>query len=209
MDDPEQTKAGLRAAFTKLLELDFDRLLLAHGQPIFAGGKQALAEFVGGMRPRARAFALAIVGDDAVAVAGRRAAAAPRSRASRFAGHQTADGQPDDIRIRARRSRSASSAPTRAGIVGKVINSYSLSVTGPAGANCKGSPSRRGCAGRQGRHRADRDRPGATGRQLVRWSLHRARVRDPASLLQARRRLPAVREGRRDRRPRTSFSVSR
>ena len=30
-------------------------------------------------------------------------------------------------------------APTRAGIVGKVIDSYSLSVTGPAGANCKGS----------------------------------------------------------------------
>jgi hypothetical protein len=30
-------------------------------------------------------------------------------------------------------------APTRAGIVGKVIDSFSLSVTGPAGANCKGS----------------------------------------------------------------------
>ena len=30
-------------------------------------------------------------------------------------------------------------APTRAGIDGKVINSYSLSVTGPSGANCKGS----------------------------------------------------------------------
>jgi glyoxylase-like metal-dependent hydrolase (beta-lactamase superfamily II) len=47
MDDPEQTKAGLRVAFTKLLELDFDRLLLAHGQPIIVGGKQALAGFVG------------------------------------------------------------------------------------------------------------------------------------------------------------------
>ena len=47
MDDPEQTKAGLRAAFAKLLELDFDRLLLAHGQPILTGGKQALAAFVG------------------------------------------------------------------------------------------------------------------------------------------------------------------
>ena len=47
MDDPEQTKAGLRAAFAALLELDFDRLLLAHGQPILAGGKQALAAFVG------------------------------------------------------------------------------------------------------------------------------------------------------------------
>jgi hypothetical protein len=30
-------------------------------------------------------------------------------------------------------------APTRAGIVGKVIDSFSLSVTGPAGADCKGS----------------------------------------------------------------------
>jgi hypothetical protein len=46
MDDPEQTKAGLRAAFTKLLELDFDRLLLAHGTPILTDGKQALAAFV-------------------------------------------------------------------------------------------------------------------------------------------------------------------
>jgi glyoxylase-like metal-dependent hydrolase (beta-lactamase superfamily II) len=46
MDEPEQTKAGLRAAFAKLLELDFDRLLLAHGQPILTGGKQALAAFV-------------------------------------------------------------------------------------------------------------------------------------------------------------------
>jgi hypothetical protein len=35
-------------------------------------------------------------------------------------------------------------APTRAGIVGKVIDSYSLSVTGPAGANCKGSDERAG-----------------------------------------------------------------
>jgi hypothetical protein len=48
MDDPERTKASLRAAFTKLLELDFDRLLLAHGQPILVGGKQALTAFVGG-----------------------------------------------------------------------------------------------------------------------------------------------------------------
>jgi hypothetical protein len=30
-------------------------------------------------------------------------------------------------------------APTRAGIQGKVIDSYSLSVTGPAGTSCKGS----------------------------------------------------------------------
>jgi hypothetical protein len=35
-------------------------------------------------------------------------------------------------------------APTRAGIVGKVIDSFSLSVTGPAGANCKGSAEQAG-----------------------------------------------------------------
>ena len=35
-------------------------------------------------------------------------------------------------------------APTRAGIVGKVIDSFSLSVTGPAGENCKGSEERAG-----------------------------------------------------------------
>jgi hypothetical protein len=35
-------------------------------------------------------------------------------------------------------------SPTRTGIVGKVIDSYSLSVTGPAGANCKGSHERAG-----------------------------------------------------------------
>lgn len=45
MDDPEQTKQGLRAAYSKLLELDFDRLLLAHGAPVTQGGKAALREF--------------------------------------------------------------------------------------------------------------------------------------------------------------------
>jgi hypothetical protein len=35
-------------------------------------------------------------------------------------------------------------APNRAGRVGKVIDSYSLSVTGPAGANCKGSAEQAG-----------------------------------------------------------------
>jgi hypothetical protein len=47
MDEPEATKAGLRAAYAKLLELDFDRLLLAHGPPVVSGGKRALAEFAG------------------------------------------------------------------------------------------------------------------------------------------------------------------
>jgi hypothetical protein len=47
MDDPEQTKSGLLAAYGSLLELDFDLLLLAHGGPL-PDGKQALRQFVGG-----------------------------------------------------------------------------------------------------------------------------------------------------------------
>jgi hypothetical protein len=41
-------------------------------------------------------------------------------------------------------------APNRAGIVGKVIDSFSLSVTGPAGANCKGSDERAGTPAAKG-----------------------------------------------------------
>jgi hypothetical protein len=47
MDDPERTKAGLRDAYRGLLELDFDHLLLAHGDPIVGGGKDALRGFLG------------------------------------------------------------------------------------------------------------------------------------------------------------------
>jgi glyoxylase-like metal-dependent hydrolase (beta-lactamase superfamily II) len=46
MDDPEQTKRGLAAALERLLDVDFDTLLFAHGQPIVGGGKQALREFL-------------------------------------------------------------------------------------------------------------------------------------------------------------------
>jgi hypothetical protein len=46
MDDPEKTKRGLRAAYGRLLKLDFDTLLLAHGEPIVSGGKNALRDFV-------------------------------------------------------------------------------------------------------------------------------------------------------------------
>lgn len=45
MDDPEQTKRGLREAYGRLLELDFDVLLLAHGTPVVGDAKKALAEF--------------------------------------------------------------------------------------------------------------------------------------------------------------------
>jgi hypothetical protein len=48
MDDPEQTKAGLREAYDRLLQLDFDLLLLAHGDPVVGNGKEALRAFVHG-----------------------------------------------------------------------------------------------------------------------------------------------------------------
>ncbi len=46
MDDPEQTKAGLREAYAALLDLDFDLLLLAHGDPVVGGARDALRAFV-------------------------------------------------------------------------------------------------------------------------------------------------------------------
>jgi hypothetical protein len=46
MDEPEQTKLGLKEAYRGLLQLEFDLLLLAHGQPIAPGGKEALRQFV-------------------------------------------------------------------------------------------------------------------------------------------------------------------
>jgi glyoxylase-like metal-dependent hydrolase (beta-lactamase superfamily II) len=46
MDDPERTKQGLRDAYRRVLELDFDLLLLAHGAPIVGGAREALSGFV-------------------------------------------------------------------------------------------------------------------------------------------------------------------
>ncbi len=48
MDDPERTKEGLREAYRRLLDLDFDLLLLAHGPPVAGGAREALREFAGG-----------------------------------------------------------------------------------------------------------------------------------------------------------------
>jgi hypothetical protein len=46
MDDPEGTKTGLRAAYRRLAEeLEFEHLLLAHGDPIVGNGREALAAF--------------------------------------------------------------------------------------------------------------------------------------------------------------------
>ncbi len=46
MDDPEETKRGLIRAYRRLLEVDFDHLLLAHGDPVTDDGKRALREFL-------------------------------------------------------------------------------------------------------------------------------------------------------------------
>jgi glyoxylase-like metal-dependent hydrolase (beta-lactamase superfamily II) len=45
MDEPEETKKRLKAAFRNLLDLDFDTLLFAHGEPLPTGGKEALRAF--------------------------------------------------------------------------------------------------------------------------------------------------------------------
>ncbi|HKH23653.1 MAG TPA: hypothetical protein VKA88_08520 [Solirubrobacterales bacterium] len=47
-DDPEGVKSGLRRSYAGLLDLDFDSLLFAHGDPIVGGGKNALREFADG-----------------------------------------------------------------------------------------------------------------------------------------------------------------
>lgn len=44
-DDPAAVRDGLRASYRRLLDLDFDTLLLAHGNPVPTGGKAALREF--------------------------------------------------------------------------------------------------------------------------------------------------------------------
>jgi hypothetical protein len=45
MDDPQTTKAGLLGAYRRLLALDFDILLLAHGEPLVGGAHAALEAF--------------------------------------------------------------------------------------------------------------------------------------------------------------------
>jgi glyoxylase-like metal-dependent hydrolase (beta-lactamase superfamily II) len=45
IDDPENTKAALREAYRRLLGLDFDLLLVAHGRPVVGGAKDSLTRF--------------------------------------------------------------------------------------------------------------------------------------------------------------------
>jgi hypothetical protein len=47
-DDPEAVKRGLRAAYRRLAALEFDHLLLAHGNPWLGGARNALARFAAG-----------------------------------------------------------------------------------------------------------------------------------------------------------------
>jgi hypothetical protein len=46
MDGPEQVKAQTFERLRDLLELDFDALLFAHGEPIPSGGRDALTDFL-------------------------------------------------------------------------------------------------------------------------------------------------------------------
>jgi glyoxylase-like metal-dependent hydrolase (beta-lactamase superfamily II) len=48
MDNPEATKQALREAYDRLLDLNFDVLLLAHGTPWVGGAKDALRRFSAG-----------------------------------------------------------------------------------------------------------------------------------------------------------------
>ncbi len=45
-DDPGGVKAGLRDSLRDLLELQFDSLLFAHGEPLVGGGKRAMRAFI-------------------------------------------------------------------------------------------------------------------------------------------------------------------
>jgi hypothetical protein len=47
-EDPAAVKRALKAAYRRLLSLDFDHLLFAHGEPWIGGGRHALAEFTAG-----------------------------------------------------------------------------------------------------------------------------------------------------------------
>jgi hypothetical protein len=47
-DDPEGIKRGLREAYGRLCDLEFDALLVAHGDPIPNGARDQLREFAAG-----------------------------------------------------------------------------------------------------------------------------------------------------------------
>jgi hypothetical protein len=45
-NDPEAVKEGLHDSYSRLLKLDFDHLLLAHGLPVVGDGKEQLRSFL-------------------------------------------------------------------------------------------------------------------------------------------------------------------
>ena len=45
-DDPAAVKEGLLDSYSRLLTLDFDHLLLAHGTPAVGDGKEQLRSFL-------------------------------------------------------------------------------------------------------------------------------------------------------------------
>jgi hypothetical protein len=45
-DDADEVKRGLRASLSRLVELEFDGLLFAHGEPIASGGRAELEAFL-------------------------------------------------------------------------------------------------------------------------------------------------------------------
>lgn len=47
MDEPVETKEGLRESYRRLARLDFQHLLLAHGEPFVGAGRKMLAAFAG------------------------------------------------------------------------------------------------------------------------------------------------------------------
>jgi hypothetical protein len=47
MDEPEATKEALRVSYRRLGELDFEHLLLAHGEPFVGDGRDVLRAFAG------------------------------------------------------------------------------------------------------------------------------------------------------------------
>lgn len=46
-DDPAAVKSGLQQVFARYLDRRFDHLLLAHGEPVIGGAKEALRHFLG------------------------------------------------------------------------------------------------------------------------------------------------------------------
>jgi hypothetical protein len=52
-EDPSAVRAALRESLSGLLDLEFESLLFAHGEPLIGGGKVALRDFLDGRVPTA------------------------------------------------------------------------------------------------------------------------------------------------------------